>query len=151
MPRKILALLAVALLSAAACGGSSDEDPPAQGGEGADVPAAESVTVRASDFEFEPTTIEADPGETVDLEFVNAGNVRHSFTIEELDFDEDGATGETLKAAFTVPDEDVTLVFVCRFHPSQMTGKVVVGDGGSGAGGSGGSSEEDSNSDPYDY
>jgi plastocyanin len=151
MPRRIAALLAVALLSAAACGGSSDEDPPAGADDGTDGPSALAVTVRASDFEFEPDTIEVDPGETVDLEFVNTGNVRHSLTIEEIDFDEDGATGETIAAAFTVPDEDTTLEFVCRFHPSQMTGKVVVGDGGSGAGGSGGSSGEDAESDPYDY
>lgn len=111
------------------------------------MPAAEAVTIRANEYEFDPTTIEADPGETIDLEFINEGDVHHTFTIEELDLDQDGASGETIAAAFTVPVEDSTLVWVCRFHPSQMTGEIVVGDGGSG--GSGGSSGDDSGG--YDY
>ncbi len=151
MARRLVALLAVALLSATACGDTGESDDP-QGSSGdGDAPSAQAVTVRATDFAFDVTTIETDPGATVDLEFVNAGNVDHSVTIEELDFDEDAESGETLVAAFTVPDEDTTLTYKCRFHPSQMTGEIVVGDGGSGDGGSGGSGDEGEDSGGYDY
>lgn len=146
MPRRLVALLAVALLSAAACGGSSDDtdDSAAE-----DEPAASvrAVEVKATDFAFEPTAIEVEPGETVDVSFTNAGNVAHTLTAEDLDFDHEAAVGHEVRAAFTAPDEDATIEYVCRFHPSQMTGEIVVG-GGSGSGG-GGSSEEDS--DTFDY
>ena len=147
MRRRLSALLAVALLSAAACGDSAetdDPDPPPRGDEGA---AVQAVEVRATDFAFDPDVIEADPGATVDLTFVNAGNVSHSFTIEDLDFDHEAPSGAQVKAAIDVPDEDTTLEFICRFHPSEMKGELVVGEGGSGTGGGGGGSE----SDEFDY
>ena len=144
MTRRFVALLAVALLGAAACGDSSDDqDPPPRGDDG----AAASATVRATDFAFDPTTIEVDAGEEAEVTFVNAGNVAHTFTAEELDVDVEAATGEEVNATFTAPDEDATIEFVCRFHPSQMTGEIVVGDGGSGSGGGGGDGE----SDDFDY
>ena len=144
MPSRLIALLAVCLLGAAACGDSSDDqDPPPRGDEG----AAATATVRATDFAFDPTLIEVDAGEEVEVTFVNAGNVAHTFTAEDVDVDVEAATGEEADVSFTAPDEDATITFVCRFHPSQMTGEIVVG-GGSGAGGSGGGS---SDSDSFDY
>lgn len=145
MARKVAALLAVALLSAAACGDSSDDqDPPPRGDEDA-APAA--MTVRASDFEFDPTALEVDVGESGEITFVNAGNVAHTFTAEEIAVDVEAKSGEEVKASFTAPDEDTTIQFVCKFHPS-MKGEITVGDGGSGAGGGGGSGED---SDSFDY
>lgn len=144
MPRRLVALLAVALLGAAACGDSSDEgDPPPRGEEG----SAATATVRATDFAFDPTLIEVDAGEEAEVTFVNAGNVAHTLTAEDLDVDVEAATGEEVSATFTAPDDDTTIEFVCRFHPSQMTGEIVVGDGGSDSGGGGGGGE----SDDFDY
>ena len=140
MPRRLLALLAVALLGAAACG-DSDDSGPAAGDDG----AAASTTVRATDFAFDPTEIEVDPGAEAEVTFVNAGNVAHSFTAEELDVDVEAEPGQETTATFTAPDEDTTIEFVCRFHPSQMTGEITVGGGGSGDddGGGGGGSEDE--------
>lgn len=141
-------MLAVALIGAAACGEaaeSDDPEPPPRGDDG----AAAAATVRATDFAFDPELIEVDQGEDAEITFVNAGNVAHSFTAEDLDVDVEAESGEEVSATFTAPDEDATIEYVCRFHPSQMRGEIVVG-GGSGAGGESGDSEAD-DSGGYDY
>lgn len=146
MRRRVAALFAVALMSAAACGESAENDdpePPPRGDEG----AAAGVSLRATDFAFDPELIEVGPGEDAEITFVNAGNVAHTFTAEEIDVDVEAASGEEASASFTAPDEDATIEFVCRFHPSEMKGEIVVGDGGSGAGGSGGEGEDSGNVD----
>lgn len=147
MRRRLVALFAVALLGSAACGDSAESDDPEAPPRGDDAAAVESVEIRATDFAFDPDQIEVDPGETVDVTFVNAGNVSHSFTVEELDIDHEAPSGAQVKTAVDAPDEDTTLEFVCRFHPSQMKGEIVVGGGGTGAGGG----SEDSGSDEFDY
>ncbi|MDQ4124359.1 MAG: cupredoxin domain-containing protein [Actinomycetota bacterium] len=132
MRRKLAALLAVALLGAAGCGESAesdDPDPPPRGDQG----SGASTEVRATDFAFDPELIEVDPGQDAEITLVNAGNVAHTFTSEELDVDVEAASGAEASATFTAPDEDGTFEYVCRFHP-QMKGEVVVG-GGSEAGG----------------
>jgi plastocyanin len=146
MTRRLVALLAVALLGVAACGDSDDAEP----GGGGD---AASATVRATDFAFDPASIEVDPGEEVEVTFVNAGNVTHSFTAEDLDVDVEAETGQETTASFTAPDEDAAIEFVCRFHPSQMTGEITVGAGGSDGGGGGGSEDKGGggSEDDYDY
>jgi plastocyanin len=146
MPSRLIALLAVAVLGAAACGSSDEGDAAPSGDEG----GAAGTSVRATDFAFEPTEIEVGAGEDVAITFVNAGNVTHTFTAEDLDVDVEAATGDEAEVSFTAPDEDATIAFVCRFHPSQMTGEIVVGEGGSGAGGSD-SGEGSSDSDSFDY
>lgn len=141
MPRRLVALAAVALFGLSACGGSDDAEP----GAGGD---ASSATVRATDFAFDPTSIEVDAGAEVEVTLVNAGNVTHSFTAEDLDVDVEAETGQEATATFTAPDEDTTIEFMCRFHPSQMTGEITVGAGGGG----GGSGDDGSGSeDDYDY
>lgn len=140
MPRRLVALLAVALLSAAACGGSSDDLDPPPGGRD----AASGTTVRATDFAFDPDLIEVDPGTDAEMTFVNAGNVAHTFTAEDAGVDVEAESGQETAATLTAPDEDTTIEYVCRFHP-QMKGEIVVGDGG---GGSGGGSQD---SDTPDY
>lgn len=146
MRRRVAALLAVALLGGAACGDSADSDGPGElsGGDAA------GFELRATDFAFDPTTIDVDPGQEAEVTFVNAGNVAHSFTVEALDVDVEAESGDEVAATFTAPDEDTTIEYVCRFHPSQMKGEIVVGDGGSGAGGGSGG-EDSGESDDFDY
>ena len=147
MTRRLVALLAVALLSAAACGGSSEDDDAAPNGEnGAGEPG---LTVRATDFAFDPESLDVAPGEPAEITFVNAGNVTHSFTAEDLDVDVEAATGEETTASFTAPDEDATVEYACKFHPA-MQGEITIGAGG-GAGGGGGSDEGSEDSDSFDY
>jgi nitrite reductase (NO-forming) len=146
MPRRLLALLAVAVIAAAGCGDSSDEG---DGGAAEDGGGA-GLEVKATDFAFTPTTLDVEPGAEVEVSFVNGGNVAHTFTAEELDVDVEADSGQTETVTFTAPDEDASIEFVCRFHSGQMTGTIAVGAGGDA--GSGGSSEKDSeDSGGYDY
>ena len=130
------------LLGAAACGGSSDDQDPPSGGDDA---AAAGVTVRATDFAFDPEEIEVEPGEDAEITFVNAGNVAHTFTAEDAGLDVEAESGQEVTTTLTAPDEDATIEYVCSFHP-QMEGTIVVGDGGGGGGSGDGSGEDD-----FDY
>ncbi|HEV2755781.1 MAG TPA: cupredoxin domain-containing protein [Actinomycetota bacterium] len=157
MPRRLLAVLAVAVLSAAACGGSSQDepDPPPRdedAGGGAEEDAAGALSIRASDFSFDPDELSVEPGDDVSIELVNAGNVAHTFTASAVQVDVTADIGGTALAGFQAPDEDTVVEFICRFHPGQMNGRIVVGSGGTGGGGSGGGgSGEGSGEDDFDY
>lgn len=144
MPRRLLAALAVAVLAATACGGTDEPDVDvtdrAQGDGGS------ALELKATDFAFDPETLEVEPGAQVEVTFVNGGSVSHTFTSEELGVDVEAPAGKELAATFTAPDEDTSVEFVCRFHEDEMRGTVTVGAGGGDAG-SGGSSGDDD----YDY
>lgn len=113
----IAALLGLALLGAA-CG---DESPT---GETAGDTARKMVKVEATDFAFDPATVAADQGETIELTFTNAGEVAHSFTIDGV-VDVQAEGGEEATMSFTAPDAAVD--FYCKFHPDQMQGELAVG------------------------
>lgn len=149
MPRRLLAILAAVVLTAAACGDSSeDRDPPATGEDAG--AGASTLDVTATDFAFDPETLEVEPGAEVEVAFVNGGSVSHTFTAEDVGVDVEAAGGEEVTASFTAPDDDATITFVCRFHSDEMTGTITVGAGGSGAGG-GGDTSEDEGAEDYDY
>jgi plastocyanin len=149
MPRRLLALLAATALAAAACGGSSQDepDPPPrdQDAGGAGKAAGGGLSVKASDFSFDPDELTVEPGDDVAIELVNAGDVAHTFTASAVRADVTADVGGTAIAAFQAPDGDTVVEFICRFHPGQMTGRIVVGSGGGGSGGEG------SGEDDFDY
>ncbi|MGH2731336.1 MAG: cupredoxin domain-containing protein, partial [Actinomycetota bacterium] len=110
--------------------------------------AVQSITMTATDFEFDPPTITMEPGD-VEVTFVNDGDVEHSFTSDELGFDVEAEPGEEASTTFTIPAGD-TFPFHCRYHPEQMRGAIYVGGG---AGGAGTDTDDDDKDDPggYDY
>lgn len=112
----VLALTAVASLGAA-CG--DDE-----GDSGAQ---AQSTTVQAFDFYFEPTSLQFEPGAEVTLTLENVGEVAHSITIPDLDFEADAGGGDTVENTVTMPDEAGTFDFYCKYHPDDMTGTLSLG------------------------
>jgi plastocyanin len=151
-PRRLLPLLVLLTMLLAACGQESSSDSTGNGGggnAGAGQPAAD-LELEASDFAFQPTELDVDPGASTTLAFTNADDVDHSFTSDDLGLDEEVEGGSSATITIDAPDEDGTHEFHCRFHP-QMKGKVVVGSGGSG----GGEGESDKSSDGggggYDY
>lgn len=126
--RALVPMIALALLLAACGSEEATEDNEEDGSSG------RTIEITAQDFTFQSDQIVVDPGEEVSVDFNNSDGTAHTFTIEEIDFDIEAAAGADESATFTAPDEDATLVFFCRFHPTQMKGTVQVGTGGTDAG-----------------
>ena len=133
LPKRLLVMLCAVALLAAACGGGDDEADDSGGDNGGD---SGGTTVTAIDFGFDPDSLSVDPGAEVELTLQNNGEVAHSLTIDDADFDIEADGGAAASDTLTAPDEDTSLEFHCKFHP-QMTGEIVVGAGGTGAGGGG--------------
>lgn len=132
---RLFAVVGAMALLFAACG----EDGGDSGGG-----AKQAVTVTAADFSFAETEIQVDPGATVELTLDNTGDAEHSFTSDDLDAEVEAEGGEEASTTFDAPDSG-TFEFHCKYHPDQMTGQIVVGEGGgtSDSGGSGGSDTTD--------
>ena len=112
-----LAFAAAIVLAVPACGG--DDEPLA-----CEAPQ-EAGTVTMADFSYEPSCVEAAPGDS--LEIVNDGQSPHTFTVES-----DGAQTEVdvpagEQATLTVPDLAAgTYRVVCTYHP-QMEAALRIG------------------------
>lgn len=127
MRKTLTALSIVLVLLGAACsddddGGedvtAADEgDGTSSSTDGADEPSGEgrAVDVVANDFSFDPSTIEAEPGEVLSITLTNEGEAPHTFTTEDGDVDEEVEAGDSATFDVTVPDSG-TLAFECRFH-----------------------------------
>jgi plastocyanin len=136
-------LLALGLTLAAACGDDDDDDTGGDGGEPTAAetnPAEESdtpadatdavdggpedepviVSLDAIDSSFSEDVISAPAGSEVTVEFANLGELPHTFSVDQLEIDEQLAGGENTTITFTMPDEDTP--FYCAIHPAQMTG-----------------------------
>lgn len=112
------AAAAVAALALTACGGATPASGDVRTGP-ADGEAIEIVTV---DNDFQPATLELEPGSEVTIEVTNEGDQPHNLVIDEVDLSTGTLeTGDVATATFTVPDETVT--FHCSFHPG-MTGEI---------------------------
>ena len=92
------------------------------------------ISVTASEFRFEPSTLSVDPGETVRVELSNDGQIAHNFTITTLD--QKTATiqpGKTSRLTFTAPEAPGTypIRFVCSVpghEDAGMIGEIVVSE-----------------------
>lgn len=116
--RVIGALLLVGAL-AGACGGDSAEDT-SGGGAATGGGGGGSVTLSADDLQFSPTDLSAAAGDTI--EFSNDDDVKHSFTVEEADIDEDADAGESVSVSLG-DAEPGSYDFICKYHPD-MTGSL---------------------------
>jgi plastocyanin len=119
-----------------------------------DVTGAGEIEVELDDFYFEPTVLEGEAGQTLTVTMFNEGDAPHTFTIDELQIDEELQPGdEDVSAEVTFPDSGA-LVFYCRFHvEGGMLGGLSVGgdlnaatgvSGGGSAGTDSGSGDSDS-------
>lgn len=113
-------LVAGALLLAVA-GVACGEDGEDSGGQ------EQSFEVEAFDYYFEPTSLQFEPGASVNLTLVNNGSVAHSVTIPDLDFEAEAQSGDTIENSFTAPTEPGSLDFYCKFHPDEMEGTISIG------------------------
>jgi plastocyanin len=122
---KLVALIAVLALSLTACGNNE------AGGDGGDGGGGRAVTVTASNFSFDPTSIDAEAGEELEITLANDDSVGHSITIEDPSFEIEADAGAQTSGSFTVP-ESGGVEFFCKFHPDQMTGTIGAMDAGGG-------------------
>jgi plastocyanin len=112
-------VIAVVVAAMPACGGETEtpacEDPQPAG------------TVTMDDFSYEPTCVEAAPGDS--LEVVNDGQAPHTFTVESEgdEVEVDVAAGE--RATLAVPDLAAgTYRVVCTYHPQMEAALHIVGE-----------------------
>jgi plastocyanin len=130
----VLALVALLVPFAAACGGDEDG-----GGDGnGDGAAAQTIEISASDFQFDPADLTADPGE-ITFMLTNDGEFPHALEIEgegvEESSDQINAGDST---ELTVSLEDGTYEIYCPVgdHKDRgMVGTLTVGGGGAGGAG----------------
>ena len=116
---KTVAIAMAALVVALPACGGGDEPPACE-----DPQPAGSVTM--DDFSYEPTCVEAAPGDS--LEVVNDGQAPHTFTVESEgdEAEVDVAAGE--RATLAVPDLAAgTYRVVCTYHPQMEAALRIVG------------------------
>lgn len=112
------AAAALAALALAACGGPT----PASGDVKAGPADTEAVEIVMIDNEFQPSTLELEPGTQVTVEVNNQGDRPHNLVIDDIDLSTGTLeSGDIATATFTVPDTAVT--FHCSFHPG-MAGRI---------------------------
>jgi uncharacterized cupredoxin-like copper-binding protein len=91
-------------------GGEEDGDDHEMGAESFE--DAETITIIATEFGYEPASIELHAGEPVNIMLVNEGLIEHDLQIVALDFHVHALPGETAMAGF-IPEESGTFEFAC--------------------------------------
>jgi plastocyanin len=110
----IRAALALALAGAlAACGGSATPSP-----------AAQKVSVVGTEFAFDPNTIEAKAGETLEITLVNKGTLEHDISIDALGVKLLVPVGKTLAVTTAKPVPAGTYEFYCAVAGHKEAGMV---------------------------
>jgi plastocyanin len=122
MIKRMMATLGIVALLATACGGD-EEGSPAASGDGGGGESSSSVTVTAADFSFDPETVTAAVGDTIELS--NEGDSPHNLQAEEAGLDEDVDPGATVSVDLA-DVEPGTYDFICKFHPDDMKGTLEV-------------------------
>ena len=140
MSRKTVALGVIAVLVLSACStgnevaaitsteGSADPTTSATVQQTTTVPQATSTsessldaTVTIENFSF---TVAADASVGTQITILNQDSGSHTWTSVDEVFDSDGlAPGDIFEFTFSEPGE---YAFFCKFHPTQMTGRITV-------------------------
>ena len=138
--RYTLATLVVLVLVAAAagCGGGSDESSEDTTETAGGTPS-QTITIDASEYKFDPSTVNLDAAGTYEFEIVNKGSTIHALEIEGGDVEEETEpipAGETGTLTITL-DDDTTYELYCPIDSHKdrgMEGSIVVGTGSSTSG-----------------
>ncbi len=121
--RRVFTTVAALALSAgffAACGSDDNGDTASGDTAGGDT----ALTVNATDFKFDPTTLTAKAGEAVTFTIKNDGKVEHNLTIEDLKVEQDVGDGKT--ASQTATPKAGSFEYHCNYHPDSMKGTLTV-------------------------
>jgi plastocyanin len=114
-----LILLLFAVLGSACQLNAGDDDE--------DAAVAQAIEVEAYDFYFEETSFALETGADVTVDFTNAGESTHSFTVPDLDIEVEAQSAESTEVAFETPEEPGLLDFYCKYHPDDMNGTISIG------------------------
>ena len=123
--RKSAIVFSVFMAFAAASCSDGESEPTEGGGSGAescDAPV-ETATIQIADLAFDPTCVQL-PAGTASLSVQNNDNTDHTFTISDVDLNEDIDPGEDAGVDVSALPEGA-YPFRCTIHP-QMTGVLTI-------------------------
>jgi uncharacterized cupredoxin-like copper-binding protein len=112
----LFAAVALIALALAACGGGASSG----GGSSAN---ALNVTVNASEFKFDPATINATAGQTINLTVKNVGSIQHTFVLNAANVKLTIDPGKSVTQTFTAPAAG-TYPFECDIAGHKEAGMV---------------------------
>ncbi|MGH2751386.1 MAG: cupredoxin domain-containing protein [Actinomycetota bacterium] len=127
---------------------SEDETASAEGGETAAPAGGGGSTIVAQNTAWDVEEITVAAGEEYSGTLDNQDSVDHNIAFYETEEDlsdpaaafytsDTAGGGETVDFEFAAPDEPGEYPYICDFHPTTMTGTLVVEEGGGGQGGGG--------------
>ncbi len=117
----VLVIIAVAALIAACGPGAASS-----GGGGGN---AQNVTITATEFKYDPGTITASPGQTINVTLKNSGTVVHTFVMDNPKVLITAQPGQTATGTFTAPTATGDYKFFCDqpgHEAAGMTGTLTV-------------------------
>ena len=119
--RLVFSLAAIALLAVmlSACGGGAGGGG-STGGGGSPV----TVTVNATEFKFDPATINAAPGQSIKLTVKNTGSVQHTFVLSQANVKLTIDPGKSVDQTFNAPAQAGTYQFECDIPGHKEAGMV---------------------------
>jgi plastocyanin len=109
----LFAVMAVVALALAACGGGASS----AGG------SPLNVTVTATEFKYDPATINATPGQTINLTVKNTGSVQHTWALAAANVKLTVDPGKSVTQTFTAPAAG-TYAFECDIAGHKEAGMV---------------------------
>jgi uncharacterized cupredoxin-like copper-binding protein len=116
----MFSVVIVSMLALAACGGDDDNGDDS-GGNG----NGSSISMEMGEMYFDPDSISADGGSTIEIEFDNVGNVLHDFTIDDLNGERvhvEVASGNTGSVTLQIPDGGGDIEFYCSVPGHRASG-----------------------------
>ncbi len=120
--RSIIFLAAIALMAVllAACGGGASTGSSSTSGGSQPL----SLTVTATEFKFDPATINAAPGQTINLTVKNAGTTQHTFVLNASNVKLTIDPGKSVNQSFQAPTAAVTYQYECDIAGHKEAGMV---------------------------
>jgi plastocyanin len=106
-----------ATLALAACGDDDSDG-------GAANTSADMTVVMKDTMEFEPETITLTPGERITVDLRNDGNIKHNFSIDEIDVDQSLDASKAADITFTAPAEAGEYRIYCNVPGHEQAGMV---------------------------
>ena len=119
----LAAVIALAALALAACGGGANTGNSSSGA------APLTITVTATEFKFDPATINASVGQTINLTVKNAGTIQHTFVLKDANVNLTIDPGKTVTKTFTAPATAGSYQYECDIaghKEAGMVGQLVV-------------------------